>query len=458
MYPNNNNSKKAVAVLRFFLGLICLAALMFHALPPAAASPNDGPIAYVRPNQVTGDEIHLIEPGGQNDRILWSSKTPPPTGIVDIQQLAWKPDASELAFTSSHEADCSLYKADIYTLQSDGQKYRRVSRPTACGNPDHLPTGTVVVTVENGIFDESGPFTIYFEGAPAPIDIALAPGESVELTFKNVADYGSRLQSAVAIFGDVRSYDPDTRVDVQPGATVVSGALVIGTGFEHYGFQWPTYRPDGSKIASMFNKDELFQVDANNRVPGLVGERLRILPTMSNDFLTWGPTPARANQYLYEGWNDSDTIFLGDANTGTSQLLITIDPLRIGKTLLGLTWLPDGSGFLYSVAEMVNYVDKADIFEYSFASGTSKRVTNVPGGFIRRMAISPDGKKIVYEYQQYGDWYQEYQEIDLWIMNRDGSEATLFVENGRTPAWSPAPLPEPVVYDHHIFLSLVRKP
>ena len=444
MYTMNNDPRKVITGLGLLLGLIGLATLMVLGQLPASASSALGPIAYVLPNHITGDEIHLIEADGQNDRILWSTGEPRPAELVDIQQLAWKPDASELAFTSSHESDCSLYQADIYTLRSDGQRYRRVSRPPACGNPDHLPTGTVVVTVENGIFDESGPFTFYFEGAPGPIEMAVAPGESATVTFNNVADFGDRLQSAVAIFGEVRSFDPDARVDVQPGTTVETGLLVIGTGFEHYGFQWPTYRPDGSKIASMFNKEELFQVDSDNREPGLVGERLRILPTWSNDFLTWGPTAARAHQFLYEGWVNCDTIFLEDANTGTSQLLITIDPTNIGKTLLGLAWLPDGSGFLYSVSEMAGWVYKADLFEYSFATGQSTRVTNVPYGFIRRVTISPDGQKIVYEYQEYGDWWDLNPAIDLWIMNRDGSQAALFVENGRTPAWSPGELPPPV--------------
>jgi len=439
----NKNSRRFITGLGLLLGLVGLAALTVLGQPSASASSALGPIAYVLPNPDTGDEIHLIEADGQNDRILWNTGKPRPPELVDIQQLAWKPDASELAFTSSHESGCSLYQADIYTLRSDGQKYGRVSRPPACGNPGNLPTGTVVVTVENWTY-ESGPFTFYFEGAPGPIEMAVAPGASVELTFNNVADYGDRLQSAVAIFGEVRSFDPDARVDVQPGTSVETGLLVIGTGFEHYGFQWPTYRPDGSKIASMFNKEDLFQVDSDNREPGLEGERLRILPTFSNDFLAWGPTAARADQFLYEGWANCDTISLGDANTGTSQLLITIDPLLIGKTLLGLAWLPDGSGFLYSVSEMVGWVYKADLFEYSFASGQSTRVTNVPYGFIRRVTISPDGQKIVYEYQVYGDWWDLNPAIDLWIMNRDGSQAALFVENGRSPAWSPRELPPPV--------------
>jgi hypothetical protein len=162
---------------------------------------------------------------------------------------------------------------------------------------------------------------------------------------------------------------------------------------------------------------------------------------LSSDFLTWGPTPARANQFLYEGWVDGSTIFLGDLDGSEGEILISLDPLRIGKNLLGLAWLPDGSGFLYSVTEMENWYDNSDIFEYSFSTGQSQRVTNHAYGFIRRMTISPDGQKVVYEYQPYGYWYVENPYTDLWIMNRDGSGQVLLVEDGRAPAWSPTSIP-----------------
>lgn len=64
----------------------------------------------------------------------------------------------------------------------------------------------------------------------------------------------------------------------------------------------------------------------------------------------------------------------------------------------------------------------------------------------------------MYEYQESGTWYEENPAIDLRIMNRNGSGQALFVEAARAPAWSPAALPEPVVYDHAIFLPLVIKP
>src|SRR5512143_1703280 len=72
-----------------------------------------GVIAYVVPNQPDGDEIHLINPDGSGGRLLFRTNNPLPEVLSDIGSLAWKPDASELAFSSAHEYTCSLYETDI---------------------------------------------------------------------------------------------------------------------------------------------------------------------------------------------------------------------------------------------------------------------------------------------------------------------------------------------------------
>jgi hypothetical protein len=433
-------------LFRLVLCLTILAALAPQAPSPASAAAL-GDIAYVRttPN---GDQIRLIGTDGSGDRMLWQTGVPEPAGFTDIQQLAWKPDASELAFTSSHETGCSLFESDIYAIRADGVDYRRVSGPPACGSRAGIPTGTVIVPVENKTF-EGGKFSIYFEGAPGPVDVLLSPGDEEDITFNKVADYGDRDQYAVAIYGEVRMLFPGAKVNVIPGQTLQTGQLEIRTGMEHYGFQWPTYTPDGSFIEAIFNKTELHEIRSANRELGVVPSKLAFSLPVSSDFLAWGPTPARADQFLYEAWkysadwsHSSPRIFLGDLNGSTEQELIDIDPTQIGRTVLGLAWLPDGSGFLYTYNELtMDWIDKADVFEYSFATGQSRRVTNLSGGFIRRMSVSPDGQKIVYEYQTRGYWYDENPSTDLWVMNRDGSGRALLVGNGRAPAWSPRPIP-----------------
>ncbi len=449
--------KIVLSLIKFLFCLAIIAVPLSGGRPSVRASVPVGTIAYVRSDPVNGDEIHLIEPDGSGDRILYSTDVPAVPEYVDIQQLAWKPDATELAFTSSHEEDCSLFQSDIYTIRVDGSKYRRVSGPPACGSRSNLPTGTVKVELENDTYDNEL-FTIYFEGAPAPIDISLASGDATTVTFEDVADYGDQKQVAVAVFGEVRSFFPGADADVIPGQTVETGLFQISMGFEYWGFRWPTYLPDGSGIASIFNKGELYQVGSANQDPGLVGTKMTFDMPMSTDFLAWGPTPELADQFLYEGWVDGDTLFYGDINDEEGQVIMPIDPTRVGKTLLGLAWLPDGSGFLYSFSEFVNYVDKADMWEYSFDTGESTRLTDLSYGFIRRMTVSPDGNQIVYEVQQADYWYGENPSTDLWIMNRDGSGQALLVEGGRSPVWSPVDLPQPIVYAYQVFLPLIRKP
>jgi hypothetical protein len=132
-----------------------------------------GSIAYVRTTPA-GDQIRLIQPDGLGDHLLWQTGVPEPASITDIQQPAWKPDASELAFTSSHETGCSLFESDIYALRADGVDYRRVSGPPACGSRAGLPTGTVIVPVINMTFS-SRVFSIYFEGALDRSTFSLTP-------------------------------------------------------------------------------------------------------------------------------------------------------------------------------------------------------------------------------------------------------------------------------------------
>src|SRR3982751_434143 len=68
-----------------------------------------GAIAYIK---LGGTEIRLIDSNGKNDHLLWTHPdAKDPLGINDV---AWRPDGKELAFSSSHEALFSVYDADLY--------------------------------------------------------------------------------------------------------------------------------------------------------------------------------------------------------------------------------------------------------------------------------------------------------------------------------------------------------
>ena len=123
------------------LAVMLLAGLVFLTLPLAAGGQGDattGTIAYV--DDVTKDEIRLIEPDGSGDRRLWAHGQPDPNNVYEIWNLAWRPDAAELAFASEHENWCSINQADIYTIGANLAGLPAVSVP--CGrSAQGLPIG-----------------------------------------------------------------------------------------------------------------------------------------------------------------------------------------------------------------------------------------------------------------------------------------------------------------------------
>jgi hypothetical protein len=454
--------KEKVKELRIRLASILLAVILSASVGQSFVQSGYtiGTIAYVQYDPIYGDEIHLIEPDGSGNRVIFATGKPISKYLTDIKQLDWKPDASELAFTSSHEAACSLYETDIYAIRADGKNYRRISGPPACGAAAGLPAGTVVVPVKNNT-NQNGVFTIYLEGAPGPIEIALSSGSTTKLTFNNVADFGDEEQWAIWMYGEYRNYYPGAAVDVKPGKTVQTGTLEIGTGLKHFGYAWPNYLPDGSDIGAIFHESDLVMIPSRNADMGFGGTIKSLDMGLGAKNLAWGPTPGLKNSILYHGWiTDKDytsryPIMMADIRDKAGFMLIDVDPTLVGKWVLGITWLPDGSGFLYSLTELVGYDFRANIWEYSFATGISKRVTSVPYGYARGITVSPDGKKIVFEHQPSGHWLDANPPINLWMMNRNGSEMGLFIKGARAPAWSPQELPPPL--SNHIYLPFIQR-
>lgn len=458
---------KTLSILfRLVLGLAALVALAPHGYSSASANTTLGTIAYVRSNDATGDEIRLIEPDGSNDRLLWRTNVPDLPELEQISALAWHPAASELAFASRHEEACSFYNSDVYTIQADGSGYRRVTAPPACGKTNGLPTGTVNVYIDNWT-ETSGPFYVYFEGAPGPQIITLAPGSAAKVTFTNVADYGSFKQWAVVAFGEVRFTSVSGNADVIPGTTVdTTGYISMWSGSTTWGWMNPTWKSDGSQISYVLDGITPYTIPSSSTTPGSIGSRLFDIEPVDFPYFpehfTWAPPGARENQVLYTAWAyDSEGyltefIFVGTAgSTSPGDALVPIGE-SVGHTTLGLAWLPDSSGFLYSKTEGWN--EYANIYKYSFATGTATSLTNFTSGYPRRLSISPDGAHVVYEYQANGEWTDLYYDLDLWMMDRYGNGQTMFVQNARAPAWSPVAVPGPIEYDHYVFLPLVRKP
>jgi hypothetical protein len=407
---------------------------------PALAQADAGTIAYARAD--TLDEIRLIEPNGSNDRRLWAHGQADPQQVYDIRSLAWRPDARELAFTSSHEFECSLNESDIFVVRSDGSSYRRITQAPGCGALAGFPHGTVSVPVENSSGDSLTGF-LYFQGARRAQPVALPPGGSAVVTFNDVADFGADLQMPIFMMPLEGGREPGfgAAADVQPGRAVRTETLyVAGLATPAREARWPTWRYDSSKLGYVFSFNSLYAIGPNP-APLEDGDKLvsadwSALPDFV-DLLAWGPTPARAKQLLYVGNEafDSEGIYLlseGSADHG--QRLVSY---AVNETVRGLAWLPDGSGFVYSVIETEFYEPKrANLFEYNFASGQVRRLTDFSAEYAGQLSVAPDGQQVVFERAATQDGPS-----DLWVIRRDSGQMRLLVRNGARPSWSQRALP-----------------
>jgi Tol biopolymer transport system component len=123
--------------------------------------------------------------------------------------------------------------------------------------------------------------------------------------------------------------------------------------------------------------------------------------------------------------------------------------------MFDIEWLPDGSGFLFSMRYMSwwdpvytcagqDYHTCHNIFEYDLATGRITQRTNIDDQSVMGMAVSPDGQYILFERTTDPDLDPT---SSLWIMDRDGLNMDKLADDAGRPAWgrTPAPL-TPRVY------------
>jgi Tol biopolymer transport system component len=393
--------------------------------PPAA--PSNATIAYAR-----GGEIRLVEADGSNDHSLWT--VPRPDLPYTVTGLAWKPDATEIAFSSDHEEATSFYGRDIYAVSSDGSRLRKLTNGPTLEGLTSLPKGSVTLTVQNNTSD-GGPWFVYVMGASQPQMITLGLGESARLTFNDVADLGSGIQPAVAINGTDRWFGV-AGADVQSGRSADAGLLTITPfgGVPHFGADVPAWRSDGSGLAYL--ESPICQLDALPANPPAGTTGTAALPEgvfESTCGFDLGPAPI-ADQLLVVDDGDYSTngethIYRTTQGSGSRGTLV--GTLTDYVRLVDIHWLPDGSGFI--VARTGGLLDESvNLYEYSLTDGSVHQITAFTENPARRFSIAPDGRNIVFERASSLDGPS-----DLWIMARDGSGQRLLVANAGYPSWNP---------------------
>ncbi len=407
--------------------------------PPGDPQAAHDVIAYVAAG---GDEIRLVDPDGGNDRTLWAHGHADPESVYDVWSLAWNPQATQLTFASTHENWCSLFGSDIFSVGADGSRYQRITQAPACADLEAYPKGTVRVPVRNDSFDSFSGF-MYFQGAAGVQPVNLPPNGTGMVTFPDVADFGAGddgVQVAALIVADTREIMFGSVADVQAGGSVTTAEVGVYQPGGYWEAHSPTWQQDGSAISFIYNFNSFTQLPTQPE-PLSFGSALMAEDAdfpLFVDLLARGPTAATANDILYAGTEAFETtaIYLvADGSSGPGEPLVVHDAT---ESILGLAWLPDASGFFYSVTEGDYFGDdrSANIFLYDFASGTSQRITDFVGEFAGVLSVSGDGGAIVFERAaEQVELSDDLIDPDLWVVRSDGS-AELLVEDARAPAWS----------------------
>jgi hypothetical protein len=386
---------------------------------------NGGTIAYVRGST----EIRLINPDGTNDRMLWTDKAL--TSDLGIFELAWKPDGTELAFSSSHEQLNSPYMADIYTIRPDGTGLRRVTNSPGRAGLARLPKGSVTVRVVNNTPESEGPptFIIYIEGADEPQQVLIPSGATKTLTFKSVADLGPRPQRIIAMYGKYRWFVPGT--DVVAGRNVTAPIFpILDQGFDLLGAFRPVWRADGSRI-SFRNGICIISSVAATPGPGTAFSPFFAGKNPAGACAwDWGPTTALADQVIYtDNYPESNIYQMKEGGTHPGTKLTSFIDMP-NQHVNDMHWMPDGSGVLYSTVNL--FRDAATIFRYDIATKRTTQVTTLDKEFARAFSISPDSRSVVFERCP---TREDEAGCNIWAIGIDGRGARQVVKNGLRPAW-----------------------
>jgi Tol biopolymer transport system component len=178
---------------------------------------------------------------------------------------------------------------------------------------------------------------------------------------------------------------------------------------------WPAWSPDGTRIAFetlrdgdreiyVMNADGSAQANLTNH-PGLDGSA------------AWSPDGTRIAFVSFRDGNFEICVMNAD---GSGQVNLTNHPALDGAP----AWSPDGSRIAFAserdgIREI--YVMDAD------GSGQT-RLTN-DTYFDSLPDWSPDGTRIAF--------HSERGDLDIYVMNADGSDPTLLIPSAADPSWSP---------------------
>jgi hypothetical protein len=417
-------------------------------LQESAAEPS-GDIAYVRNAQ----ELRLIRADGTQDHTIFSA---PKVGNVQstLRYPAWRPDGSEIAFASDMEQAASLLQSDIYAVKADGNSLRQISDPPLDSTLNTFPTATVAVHVTNVNVGDSL-FLVYLTGAAQAQSVTVPAGTSKTLIFDHVAVFAGKVQSPVAINGITRWFCAACTTTLQPGGATDLSLEIQGSGYDDMGAFRPVWRNDGAQVDYVLGQACTAIAQSATPDPGAGWGELLLGYSAAPCLLDRGPTAALSNQVLY--WDKlgafPDGAFV-KVQEGAKAENVVLDTGYFG-VVYGMAGLPDGSGFLYSYTD--GDCSCSNIYAYHFGAQAPTQVTAFTDEYAAGLAISPDGKHVVFERasDDPNPVLNPDLKPDLWMMDVNGSNLKLFVKNGRDPAWGQAAQTPPTPPAKDVYLPEV---
>lgn len=406
----------------------------------AALAAATGEITFIGKDSQGNFTIERIRPDGTHQQRVWTH--PGTSGTQRLMDLAWKPDASEIAFASDHEFGHSAFQVDVYSIRPNGSGLRRVTNApgdTAI-NGGGYSFGTVQMQIYNG-YGTVAPFLVYVEGAKQAV--AHDPGnfqDTTGITIPNVADLGTEPQYIAFVWSSTNCSTgievAAIPVDVQAGKTVSVGPVTFQGSCATPWANRVTWKRDGSKIGFHLSSAGPQQVDAAGGNVGAFSSLFTLTSpnTIYND-LDWSPV------------ND-DILFHGSVNSNWGFYLSSVGSSNIVSLVVNFStseaaWLPDGSTFVYGMGHLYEYIPNgADVVLVAVGNGES----------VRHPSVSPDGRFVVFEREVTSN-----DTHDLWIYDsQNATVSPLATSNSwaSSPDWSRA---DPPVYTY-LYLPLIVGP
>jgi hypothetical protein len=393
-----------------------------------------GSIAYVGLDASgAAQTVRSIAPDGSNQQTIWTYPDPINPHIYDV---AWRHDGNELTFSSAHEFLYSAFHADVYGIQPDGSGLRRITNPPSKAALDAggYQWGTVTGRIYNG-YGTVNPFYVYIQGAKEAVAVDIG-GHQSEVNFRveNVADLGAGVDQYIVFhWSDTlnncasgKEYAAIAVSDVLAGQEVDVGTLTFQGNCYDYNSKSIAWQRDGSNVG-------FFVGSAPKKVPATgaaLGTDLFDIGTVSAEDLAWSPAQANENELLYRRstFDTNSGFYLTTVGGGVGALKAS-DRLAFGAAVYATqAWLPDGSGFVYTLD---NY-----LYEYTLASSRIITLATFYNEYVDNPSVSPDGNYVVFERMTTGISPIQY---DLWVLNRSNPvEMWPLTTDGRSfnPDWS----------------------